>query len=239
MAAAALALALAALAAACGGAGADGRPVVLGASSLALALPAVDPSAEHRFAPSDLLAVQVREGAPADVVAAADERLTARLFAEGLVERPRAFATNRLVLLVPRGDPAGVRTPADLGREGVRLVMGAEGVPVGDYARALLARLGRADLVGRAAGFEADATAVARRVALGEADAGIAYATDAAAVAGDVDVVELPARAQPPIRYAVAVVRSGREPEAARAYVARLLGREGRAALRAAGFGLP
>jgi molybdate transport system substrate-binding protein len=229
---------LAGLAAACGGGDDDGL-TVLGAASLTDVLPAVDDAPAYQFAASDTLAAQIREGAAADVYAAADERLPGELFADGLVERPRVFATNRLVLLVPRGNPAGIRGVDDLAADGVRFVLAAEGVPVGDYARAVLAELGRPALVERAASFEDDVRSVTGKVALGEADAGFAYATDAAAVAGDVEVVELPAGAQPPIRYGVAVVSASDAPEAARAYVDRLLGPEGREALEAAGFGVP
>jgi molybdate transport system substrate-binding protein len=227
------------LTAACGGGDDDARLIVLGAASLTDVLPMVDDAPDHRFAASDTLAAQIREGAPADVYAAADESLPDELFADGLVERPQVFATNRLVLLVPRGNPAGIRTVDDLGADGVRFVMAAEGVPVGDYARTVLANLGRAELVDRAASFEDDVRSVTGKVALGEADAGFAYATDAAAVAGDVESVELPARAQPPIRYGVAVVSASGAADAARGYIDRLLGPEGREALEAAGFGVP
>jgi molybdate transport system substrate-binding protein len=225
-------------AAGCGGDD-DSRLTVLGASSLTDVLPAIDASAEYQFAGSDTLAAQIREGAPADVYAGANTRLPDELLAEGLVEKPQVFATNRLVLLVPRGNPASIRTIADLDRDGVRFVMAAEGVPAGDYTREVLAALGRDDLVGRAASYEDDVRGVTGKVALGEADAGFAYATDAVAVGDEVEVVELPARAQAPIRYGIAVVATSGDPDAAQAYVDRVLGPEGRAALEAAGFGLP
>lgn len=239
---AALAIGLAivvAMAAACGGGDDETRLTVLGAASLSDVLPLVDGAPDYQFAASDTLAAQIREGAPADLYAAADERLPGALFADGLVERPEVFATNRLVLLVPRGNPAGIHAVGDLDADGVRFVMAAEGVPVGDYARAVLAELGRSDLVGRAASFEDDVRSVAGKVALGEADAGFAYATDAVAVADDVAAVELPADAQPAIRYGVAIAAASEAPDAARAYIARLRGPDGRAALEAAGFGLP
>jgi molybdate transport system substrate-binding protein len=230
---------LVALTAGCGGGGDGGRLTVLAAASLTDVLPRLDDAPGYQFAASDTLSAQIREGAPADVYAAADARLPAELFADGLVGRPEVFATNRLVLLVPRGNPAGIRTVDDLGADGVRFVMAAEGVPVGDYARTVLAALGREDLVGRAASFEDDVRSVTGKVALGEADAGFAYATDAAAVADDVEVVELPPGAHPAIRYGVAVVSASDDPESARAYIDRLRGPEGRAALEAAGFGVP
>ena len=211
---------------------------MLGAASLTDVLPRIDPAPEYSFAASDALATQIREGAPADVYAAADSRLPRELYDEGLVEEPRAFATNRLVLLVPRGNPSGIRAVEDL-REGVTYVMADEGVPVGDYTREVLANLGAADLVEGAASFEDDVRAVTGKVALGEADAGFAYATDARAGGGDVQAIELPRAAQPPIEYGIAVVTASERTEEARAFVEAVLGPRGRAALEDAGFGLP
>jgi len=232
------AAALVALAAGCGGGGGD-RLTVYAAASLTDVLRQIEPDARYSFAASDTLATQIREGAPADVYAAANERLPAELFAEGLVERPAAFATNRLVLLVQRGNPRGIRTVEDLRAPGVSVVIAGEGVPAGDYAREVLAGLGAADLAERSASQEDDVRGVTAKVALGEADAGFAYATDAASVEDDVDVVALPAAAQPPIRYAVAVVAGSERREAAEAFVAALRSPAGRAALEDAGFGAP
>jgi molybdate transport system substrate-binding protein len=223
---------------ACAGARGSGPVTVLGAASLVDVLPRVDPAARHSFAGSDTLVAQVREGAPADVVATADVRLVRRLHGEGLVDRPRVFATNRLVLLVPRGNPARVAGVGDLDRPGVVFVMADAGVPAGDSARRLLAALGRADLVGAAASQEPDVRAVTQKVALGEADAGFAYATDAAATA-DVVAIGVPDTAVPPIEYGVAVLRDSPRREAAAAHIARLAGPEGRAVLARAGFGPP
>ena len=226
-------------AAACGGGDASqGRLTVFAAASLADALPRIDPGPEYQFAGSDTLATQIREGAPADVYAAADERLLRELHEAGLAGEPRAFAGNRLVLVVPADGPARIRGVADLGRDGVTFVMADEGVPVGDYTRTVLRNLGCGDLVRRAASFEEDVRGVLAKVALGEADAGFVYATDARAAEGRVRTVEIPERAQPPIRYGIAVIGDdGRG--AARAFVDRVLGPRGREVLRAAGFGPP
>jgi molybdate transport system substrate-binding protein len=241
-AAGAVVLAAIGLAAGCGdgdaSTGESERVTVYAAASLTDVFPQIDPAAEYSFAASDTLATQIREGAPADVYAAANERLPHELLAEGLVERPAVFATNRLVLLVQAGNPKGIAGVRDLG-PGTTFVMADEGVPVGDYTREVLAELGASELVGEAASQEDDVRAVTGKVALGEADAGFAYATDAQAVADDVDAVELPAAAQPPIRYGIAVVADSGRRAAAQAFVERVLGPDGRAALRAAGFGVP
>jgi molybdate transport system substrate-binding protein len=221
------------------GCGDDGDLTVFGASSLTEVLPAVDADATYQFAASDTLAAQIREGAGADVYVAANERLPEALFADGIVEEPRVFATNRLVILVPGNNPGRIGRAADLGRPGVRFLVAAEGVPLGDYSREALARLGLPSLVERATSFEDDARSIVAKVALGEVDAGIVYATDAGAAAGDVAVVSLPVRAQPTIRYAVAVVAGSARADAARAFAARLAGPQGAAILKTAGFGRP
>lgn len=227
-----LAFLLALLATGCGGS--ESRLTVFAAASLADVLPRIDPSPRYSFAGSGELAAQIREGAPADVYASASPAYPKALHEEGLVEAPAVFATNRLVIVVPRANPARIASLADLDRTDVKLVLGAEGVPVGDYARELLRDLGADPLLARVVSEEDDASSVAGKVALGEADAGFVYATDARAVAGRVRVIELPA--QPTIEYAIAVVRDS---DRGRAFVARVLGPVGRAALREAGFGAP
>src|ERR671918_447509 len=196
-------------------------------------------SARYSFAGSDELAIQIREGAPADVSAAASPRHPAELAGEELVEQPVVFATNRLVLVVPGDNPAGIGSVEDLPHEGVRLVIAATGVPAGDYTRQVLETLGREDVLDRVVSEEADVKGVVSKVALGEADAGFVYATDVAPVEDDVDVIELPDEAQPEVEYSVAVVRGGEREREARAFVERLLGEAGREELREAGLGTP
>ena len=230
-------LAAAAALAACGGD--DGTLTVFAAASLREVFPRIDAHARYSFAGSDELAIQIREGAPADVYAAASPRHPAELAAEGLVEPPVVFATNRLVLVVPEDNPAGITSVGDLARDGVRLVIAAPGVPAGDYTRQVLETLGREDVLDRVVSEEADVKGVVSKIALGEADVGFVYATDVAPVEDDVAVIELPDEAQPEVEYSVAVVTgSEREPEA-RAFVERLLGEGSREALREAGFGTP
>jgi molybdate transport system substrate-binding protein len=215
------------------------RVTVLAAASLAEVLPGIDARPRYVFGGSNELALQVREGAPADVYAAASARFPAELHAEGLVERPQVFATNRLVLVVPRENPAGIGSVLDLRRRPARLVVAAAGVPAGDYTREALRRLGALDVLDRVVSEEHDVKGVVGKVALGEADAGFAYATDVAPVAARVRALELPARARPRIEYLVAVVSGSGRRAAAAELVEALLGPAGRAALREAGFGLP
>lgn len=237
--AAAAVAAAAALAACETGAATRSGPVVYAASSVAAVAARIEPRARVASAGSDELAHQITAGAPADVFASASPRYTRALRTSGLVGRPRVFATNRLVLVIRRDNPAGIDSVADLAAPGVDVVIGEPGAPVGDYARAALRSLGAEDVLGSVASEEPDAASVAAKVALGEADAGFVYATDAAGFAGDVVVVELPGRAQPRIEYTVAVVTSAPDPAGARRFVGLLLGERGRRALAAAGFGLP
>jgi molybdate transport system substrate-binding protein len=221
----------------CGGAD-EGQLTVYAAASLTDVLREIDPSPRYSFAGSDELATQIREGAPADVYVAASTTYPRELFDEGLVDEPLVFATNRLVLVVPSDNPAGIDEVGDVARPGTRLVVAAEGVPAGDYTRTVLETLGLDAALGNVVSNEEDVKGVVAKVSLGEADAGFVYATDAAVV-DDVRAIELPEAAQPPVEYAVAVVSSGSSRDAAHAFVARLLGPGGREALEAAGFGIP
>jgi len=220
------------------GAGSD-RLTVFAASSLTDVLPRIDPAPRYNFAGSDQLAFQIGQRAPADVFAAASPKDPEQLYRKGLVFKPLAFATNRLVVIVPSRNPAGIHSVFDLDNQGVTLVIGARGVPIGDYTRTVLARLHLRAALDNVVSEEADVRGVVAKVALGGADAGIVYRTDARPAGAKVKTVGIPARGQPTVVYEIAVVKSTKKLAAARAYVARVLGRAGRAALRSSGFGLP
>ena len=149
------------------------------------------------------------------------------------------FATNRLVLIVPADNPAGISSVSDLRRPGTRLVIGAEGVPVGDYTRKALEQLGETDVLTRTVSEEQDVKGIVSKVALGEADAGFVYATDVRPVAGQVQAIKLPAAMQTRALYSVAVVADAEHRQEAERFLALLRSAQGRAALRKAGFGLP
>ena len=232
-------LAITLLAVGCGGGDGSGKLTVLAASSLTDVLQQLAPGTRFEFAGSDTLAAQLREGAKADVYAAASTRYPAELYAEGLVEKPVVFATNRLVLIVPADNPAGISSVSDLRRPGIRLVIGAEGVPVGDYTRKALARLGETEALAQAVSEEQDVKGIVSKVALGEADAGFVYATDVRSVAGEVQAIELPAGAEAHAIYAAAVVTGAKHHREAERFLALLRSEQGRSALREAGFGLP
>ena len=212
---------------------------VFAAASLTGVFPRIATAPRYSFAGSDQLALQLQQGAQADVYAAASPKYPELLYHQGLLRKPLVFATNRLVLIVPRRNPARIGSVYDLRRSGIKLVIGDKGVPIGAYTRQILDALGiTADVLKNVVSEETDVKGIVAKVALGEADVGFVYVTDARPVAARVKTVPLPAWAQPPIRYEIAVVKGGRE-AAARAFVTRVIGKVGRTALRKAGFGLP
>jgi molybdate transport system substrate-binding protein len=219
-------------------AGSQSAPTVYAAASLRTVLPQLDGAPRYSFAGSDTLQTQVERGAPADVFAAASAKQPQALFAAGRCERPVTFATNRLVLVTPA---SGTASLAALRAGGLRLAVGTAGVPVGDYTRKLLAALGEeAVLTRNTVSQEKDVASVLAKVALGSADAGFVYHTDALTARARVREIALPARSQPPVTYQLCVVRrDGADAGGARRFIAHVTGAAGRRALAAAGFGLP
>ena len=214
----------------CGGSN-DAELVVFAASSLADVAPAIDPDATLVLGGSNDLAAQLRDGADADVFLSASAGPVEELREAGLVQEPEVFASNRLVIVVPAANPAGIEHVRDLDRSGVKLVLGAPGVPIGDYAREALAGT---EALAQVVSLEEDVKGVLGKVRLGEADAGIVYATDATAAGDNVLAVAIPNARQPEVRYYAALVAP--PSDLGRAYLQRLLGAEGRAALERGGF---
>ena len=228
-----------------GGGGGGGSLRVDAASSLTDVFQKLDPKAQFEFAGSDQLAFQIEQGEQADVYASASPKYPEKLYSEKLVERPRVFATNSLVLIVPRGNPGDVTGLGSLRQPRVRLVLGAKGVPVGDYARKVIDRFCGSQASplkcpgARIVSEEQDVKGVVAKVGLGEADAGFAYVTDVKAAGGKVHAIPIAASLQPTVEYEIAVVRRAKNHASAERFVALVTGPRGRAGLRAAGFGLP
>jgi molybdate transport system substrate-binding protein len=240
---AAVLAASAAAVAGCGGQGGErGELVVSAASSLGAPLRACTarshpgPRVRLQLAGSDELAAQIRQGVRPDVYAAASTVLPERLAAEGLVEPPVAFATNRLVVAVRGGAP--VDAVDDLTADGVKIALGSEGVPIGDYAREAIARLGAERgrrILANVRSEEPDAKGVVGKLAQGAADAGFVYRTDARAAR--LRTIPLPERLEPDVAYGAAVVKGTDRREEARAFVEGLHSAQCADALRDAGFG--
>jgi molybdate transport system substrate-binding protein len=210
---------------------------IFAAASLTNIFPGITSHAHYSFGGSNMLAAQIEQGAPADVFASANTKLPAQLFAKHLCAKPVVFTRNALVIVVPRSNPAKLHSVADLTKRGVKVVVAAPGVPVGDYTLKALTHLKLKTAVQKnVVSRETDVREVLAKVALGEADAGFVYSTDARTVAGKVTVLQLPARAQPTVKYAACVVTSSPHRGAAQAFVNALLGKSAQAKLRAAGF---
>ena len=213
---------------------------VYAAASLTEVFPRVSPSSRFQFAGSNQLALQIARGAPADVFASASPIYTQDLFRNGLVGKPRAFATNSLVLAVPRSNPAKIHSVFDLAkRPKLKLVIAGQKVPIGLYTREVLKRLELLRVLRKAVSQEPDVKGIVGKLALGEADAGFVYATDVRAASSRLIAIRLPKRSQPTVRYEVAVVKGSNNRESALEFVADLLSTDGRRELKLAGFGLP
>ena len=216
------------------------RLTVYAASSLTDVLPRIDRRPRYSFASSSTLAQQIRHGAPVDVFASADVRNPQELHSDGLCGRPVVFATNALVVVYPKANPGNVKSVFDLRRPSVKVVIAEAGVPIGDYTRTVLTRLGISRAVlANVVSQEPDVRSVLAKVALGEADAGFVYRTDAKTVVNGVGVIRLPARAQPSVKYGICVVSSSSSKPDAQAFITKVLGKTGRTRLTSAGFGAP
>ena len=209
---------------------------IYAAASLTDVFRGYDSAQSYSFAGSNTLETQIRNGAPADLFASAAPLNTQRLFREGTVHRPVTFTSNRLALIVPESNPAGIRSVYDLKRKPVKLVIAAPSVPVGAYTRTVLRKMALLSVLSKVVSQESDVRAVTGKVALGQADAGFVYVTDARAVREQVSVIRIPAWAQPRVRYEIAVVSRSNRKAAARAWIAKLLSPRGQRALRSYGF---
>lgn len=191
------------------------------------------------FAGSHTLATQLVEGARADVFVSADRHQMERV--EALAEAPVPFATNRLVILAPKENPARITTPADLAAPGVCVVLAHPDCPAGAYGRHLLGALGLREAVeANVVSREETVKGVVGKVLLGEADGGIVYATDVTPeIARETVTIEFPsAGADRPV-YHAAPLRDAPNRAGADAFVRFLLSGAGGEILASFGFGAP
>lgn len=235
----------------------SGKLTVFAASSLsdafdeiAAAFKADHPGVEValNYGGSSQLATQIKEGGPADVFASASPQALQTLVDAGYItQKPLEFASNRLVIVVPRANPAHLAGLKDLANPGIRLVLAVKGVPIRDYADQIIAKASAGGSFG--AGFpqavyanvvseEDNVRQVVSKIALGEADAGIVYVTDVTPQMADKLLkIDIPADLNVTAAYPIAAIASSKQPELAQAFVAFVAGEKGQAILARWGFG--
>jgi len=221
--------------------------VVLAAASLTEAFTALEPYVEKEmgadvkisFGGSQALRTSIEQGNSADVFVSANMEHIEALQKANLISDALEFAHNKLALIVPRDDPAGIRSLADLGSRRVRLVVAVEDCPVGKYTRKLLAACDTDPAFG--AGFtkkvlgnvvseEADVKSVLSKVTLGAADAGFVYDSDLTReVQGQVKQIAIPASVQQKVTYGIGIPATAKNPDGGRKFVELLLSEGGRA----------
>ncbi|NOH03166.1 MAG: molybdate ABC transporter substrate-binding protein [Chloroflexi bacterium] len=197
------------------------------------------------FGGSQMLRTQIEEGAPVDVFAPANEEEMDLLIRGGFVleTSPRIFLTNRLVLILPADNPAGIDSLEDLSVPGIKLVLAAEEVPVGRYSRQALEKMTASfgadfkdKVLANVVSNEDNVRQVVAKVQLGEADAGIVYVSDAVAVP-ELQIIEIPADLNVAATYPIAPLAESANIALAEKFVDYLLSNEGQATLRKWGFG--
>jgi molybdate transport system substrate-binding protein len=196
------------------------------------------------FAGTDQLAAQIEQGAPADVFAGASTKYGDQLAEDNLTGAYKVFCTNRLVLITPASNPAGITSLEDLATKPVKLVIGSETVPVGSYTRTVLENLndvyGTAyseDVLANVVSNEDSVTSILTKVQSGEADGGFVYITDARSAGTDVSTISLPSHAQAVAKYPIAVVSAGKSPTQSQEFMDFVLSAPAQTLLEQAGFG--
>jgi len=190
------------------------------------------------FGSSTDLAAQIQSEGTASVFASASGTAMDTVQGDPGVTDRTNFATNQLVIITPPDDPAGISSLNDLTRSGVKLVLAAEGVPVGDYARQALKSAGiLAQATANVVSNEDDDASVVAKVTSGDADAAIVYTSDVASAGGSVRSVKIPSAVNVVAKYPIAVVTGSSQTDGATAFLNYVVGPAGKATLKEFGFG--
>jgi molybdate transport system substrate-binding protein len=200
------------------------------------------------FSGSQLLAEQIAQGAPADVFASANQPVMDAAIRSGRIDKnsPKVFAYNRLVVIVPQGNPANLHTLADLARPGLALVLASKEVPAGSYALEVLSKASasatygaqfRDKVLANVRSYEEDVRAAVLKTMLGEADCTIAYPTDASgAQRANLRVIEIPDELNIRASYPIAPLDDSRQQQLAQKFVDYVLSPAGQTVLHKHGF---
>ena len=186
---------------------------------------------------SDQLAAQIEQKAPADVFAAASPKYPEQLQGENLLGKTTNFATNSLLLVTPKSNPAHIETAADLEKDDAKVVVADPAVPLGAYTEEVLGNLGidesKLDVVSK----EQDAEAVLAKLTSGEADAGFVYVTDALSQKAKLHEIGFPASADATATYPIGIVSYSKHTKAAQQWIDLVESSQGQAVLTRFGFG--
>lgn len=200
------------------------------------------------FGGSDQLATQITQGAPADVFASANTKQMGVVITAGdiISGTQKTFARNRLVLVYPKDNPGKLAALNDLANPGLKIVLASKSVPVGGYALDFLAKASKLPeytetysptVLANVVSYEDNVKAVLSKVALGEADAGIVYTTDAATVKdGSIGMLEIPDTLNTIATYPIATTKNAKNADLAQKFVDYVLGPEGQKVLAQYGF---
>ena len=196
------------------------------------------------FGGSQNLRTQIEQGAPVDVFASANDKEMAALITQKMIQAgaPKVFLTNQMVVILPKENSAGIVSLEDLGKPGLKLVLAAEDVPAGRYAREILKKLSTmfgAEYMDRVlanvVSNEDNIRQAVTKVQLGEADASIVYVSDAVAVP-DLQNIEIPPEMNVVAQYSIARLAEAANPELADDFIEYVLSVEGQATLKTWGF---
>ena len=183
------------------------------------------------LAGSQALATQIQQAAPADVFASAD--ITNMDKVKDLVNTPQNFASNLLAIVVEKGNPKDVKGLEDLAKPDLKVVLAAEEVPAGKYAKQVLDDAG---VSVTPVSQEDNVKAVVTKVSLGEADAGNLYVTDVSAGGDKIEGVDIPEEQNVVATYPIATVKASKAPDKAQAFMDLVLSAEGQQVLKEYGF---
>ncbi len=201
----------------------------------------------YNFGGSQNLVQQIDQGAPVDVFASADTKTMQVAVQAGTVDAatPQNFVKNRLTIITPTGNPAGLMTPQDLAKPGIKVILAAKTVPVGNYALLFLAAASKdptygsqyqANVLQNVVSYEQDVKTVFNKISLGEADAGIVYTSDVAAQKTAVNQIAIPDSVNQIATYPIAPIKTSTHMAVAQQFIAYVLSADGQKVLQQWGF---